>query len=468
MAVSSITGLGSGMDIDKLVSATADAEKAPKQAQIDRLTNQTKTTLTAVGTLKSALETFEASLSSLKATSGSFASLSASSADPKVASVSVGKGAVAGSYKLEVTSLASGSKVASASMSGGSSTTFASGGSLNIAIGNASYDVAVNAGASLTDIRDTINARLSSAAGISANIVNDANGSRLVLSSETTGADTDLYVTGSGDLAALNINVDAAGNHSLTQQSGTGAGYITKASNAAFTLDGLAMSTATNTTTALSGLSIKLEGTGSSTVSVAANTDGLKTSVESFVTAYNTLITVTNALTKVSASDDGSSTNAAALAGDASVRTLLNSVRSALVQPSSDSGGLSILSQLGVSTSRDGTLAIDDDKLSSSLAEHYQDVQAFFSGDKGLIKRLGDVTSVYTGSGGLIQMRENSLETTQTSLTKQQEDLNRRIDTLTTSLYSKYNKMDSLVSQLTATSNSIMTTLNALNKKDDD
>ncbi len=60
MAVSTITGLGSGLDIDSLVTAIADSQKAPKQAQIDRLTTKNETTLSAVGTLKSALETFEA------------------------------------------------------------------------------------------------------------------------------------------------------------------------------------------------------------------------------------------------------------------------------------------------------------------------------------------------------------------------------------------------------------------------
>lgn len=303
---------------------------------------------------------------------------------------------------------------------------------------------------------------------ISANIVTDSNGSRLVLSSETTGEGTDLHVSGTGDLAALDINntFDEDGKRVLSKQSGTDAGYITPSSNASYTLDGLELSSSTNTVTALSGLTIKLTGEGSSTLTVGANTEGLKTSVESFVTAYNTLITVTNALTKVSATDDGSSTEAGAMVGDASVRSLLTSIRSALSDTSGASGNLNVLAQLGVTTNKDGTLAIDDAKLTSSLESNYADVKEFFAGSNGLLSRLGDVTSAYTASGGLLDTREKNIQSTLNDLASQQEALDRRIESVTASLYTKYNNMDTLVAQLQATSESILATLNALNEKD--
>ncbi len=303
---------------------------------------------------------------------------------------------------------------------------------------------------------------------ISANIVTDSNGSRLVLSSETTGEGTDLHVSGTGDLAALDINntFDEDGKRVLSKQSGTDAGYITPSSNASYTLDGLELSSSTNTVTALSGLTIKLTGEGSSTLTVGANTEGLKTSVESFVTAYNTLITVTNALTKVSATDDGSSTEAGAMVGDASVRSLLTSIRSALSDTSGASGNLNVLAQLGVTTNKDGTLAIDDAKLTSSLESNYADVKEFFAGSNGLLSRLGDVTSAYTASGGLLDTREKNIQSTLNDLASQQEALDRRIESVTASLYTKYNNMDMLVAQLQATSESILATLNALNNKD--
>ncbi|CAB5544886.1 flagellar filament capping protein FliD [Stutzerimonas stutzeri] len=462
-----ISGLGTGLDIGGMVTAIADAEKAPKQAQIDRLTTKTETSLSAVGTLTSAVETFEASLTALESSSSSFEGLGVQASADGVASATAGAGAVPGSYEVEVISLASSSKVASASLEGGASTTFDSGGTLTIDVGdNASYEVQVAPGASLTEIRDAINSQLSATAGISANIITDASGARLVLSSEVTGEGTDLYVKGTGDLAALNINVDEDGNHDLTQQSGTGAGSITLASNASYKIDGLELSSSTNTVTALSGLSIKLTAEGTTTLTVAPNTEGLKTSIEAFVSAYNNLITVTNALTRVTTSEDETSTDAGALVGDALVRSLLGSIRNELVQPSTGSGELSVLAQLGVTTNKDGTLSIDDAKLSSALETHYDEVQAFFVGDDGLIPRLKSVTEPYTAPGGLLAGRTESLQKTMTQLSEQQQALDRRIDSLTTSLYTKYNNMDILVAQLQATSESILATLNALNNKD--
>lgn len=471
----SITGLGSGLDIDALVEATVNAEKAPKQGQIDRLTAKTETSLSAVGTLRAAMEAFEASLTALTSNKTSFDGLAAKSSTDTVATVTANSGAVAGSYALSVTNLATASRVATASLSGGSSTTFASGGKLKIDVGdNASYSVNVSAGASLSSIRDSINSQLSSSAGISANIVTDSNGSRLVLSSETTGENTDIFMSGTGDLSALNVNVTSTTDddgvvtiaHNLQKQSGTGAGYITLSGDAKFTLDGLEMTSSTNTTSALSGLSITLTGKGDSTISMSTNTDGIKTSVESFVSAYNTLMTVTNALTKVTVSTDGSTTDAGALVGDATMRTMMNSIRSALVEPSTTSGNLSILAQLGVSTQRDGTLKVDETALTAGLEANYDSVKSFFTGDDGLISRLGDVTSVYTATGGLLETKEDALQGTLDSLDTQQDSLDRRIETLQTSLYSKYNTMDALVAQLNATSSSILETLNALNNKD--
>lgn len=464
MSGTTITGLGTGLDIDGMVTAIADAEKAPKQAQIDRLTTKTETSLSAVGTLTSAVETFEASLTALESSSSSFEGLGVQSSADGVASATAGAGAVPGSYEVEVISLASSSKVASASLEGGASTTFDSGGTLTIDVGdNASYEVQVAPGASLTEIRVAINSQLSATAGISANIITDASGARLVLSSEVTGEGTDLYVKGTGDLAALNINVDEDGNHDLTQQSGTGAGSITLASNASYKIDGLELSSSTNTVTALSGLSIKLTAEGTTTLTVAPNTEGLKTSIEAFVSAYNNLITVTNALTRVTTSEDETSTDAGALVGDALVRSLLGSIRNELVQPSTGSGELSVLAQLGVTTNKDGTLSIDDAKLSSALETHYDEVQAFFVGDDGLIPRLKSVTEPYTAPGGLLAGRTESLQKTMTQLSEQQQALDRRIDSLTTSLYTKYNNMDILVAQLNASSASLLSTLEALN-----
>ena len=140
---------------------------------------------------------------------------------------------------------------------------------------------------------------------------------------------------------------------------------------------------------------------------MAPNTEGLKTSIEAFVSAYNNLITVTNALTRVTTSEDETSTDAGALVGDAPVRSLLGSIRNELVQPSTGSGEL----ERSGATGRDhqqGRYAVDRRcKLSSALETHYDEVQAFFVGDDGLIPRLKSVTEPTRHPEGLAGRTES-------------------------------------------------------------
>ena len=464
MAVSTITGLGSGLNINDLVKALANAEKAPKQTQIDLQKARTDTQLSAVGMLKSAVETFEAALVGLKSSATAFDGYKASSSKTDVAKVTMGAGAVAGSYKLEVTQLATASKVASATQA---STTYATGGKLTVSVGSNDYSVSIDDGASLTDVRNAINDQLSGA-GISANIISDGNGgSRLVLASETTGAGTDISVVGENDLSALNI----VGTDALDGAVPGSAGYITPAADATFKIDGLEMSSKTNTVTNLSGLSIKLEEAGTTTLSVAANADGIAGSVESFVMAYNTLLTVTNGLTKVTQTTDANgnaTTQAGALVADSTLRSIMSQLRSALSNPVEGAGELKVLAQLGVKTNRDGTLALDKDQLKKTVASNPEGIKAFFTGEKGLFNRIGDITSVYAGKDGLLASREKSLTDAKDALATDQTKLDLRIETLTTSLFKKFNAMDSLVARLNATSQSVLATLNALNKKGSD
>src|SRR5690606_5440160 len=105
---------------------------------------------------------------------------------------------------------------------------------------------------------------------------------------------------------------------------------------------------------------------GATNLSVSANTDGIVGSVESFVMAYNTLLTVTNGLTKVTETTDKDgnlTTQAGALVADSTLRSMMSQLRRTLSNPVEGAGNLKSLADLGVSTNRDGTLALDSDKL---------------------------------------------------------------------------------------------------------
>lgn len=461
--IKSSTGLGTGLDITSLVDALVTAQTAGKQEQISSLKTSENARLSAVGSLTSALGDFQIAIGKLNSTT-SFAGLTATSSESSYATATVDSTAVAGTYSLNVKSLATAAKVATDSISSG--TTFGSG-TLTLGKGDSSYSISVSQGASLSNIRDSIN-KQSTTTGVSANLITGSDGkSQLVLSSTTTGASSGMTLSGSSGLEALNIDSSSA-------DSSTRKGSVLIAGNdASYTLDGLSLTSSSNTIeSAVSGVKFSLLKTGETTVTVGTNTDTLKSNIQSFVDGYNALITSINGLTKVStttAEDGSTSTSSAALASDSMTRGLVNKLQSTLFGNSSASGNLQTLSQLGITVTTTGTLSLDSTRLNSGLSANASNVQNFFTSKTGLLNKLDDVVDVYTKSStGLLSQQTSTIKSTLTSLTEQQATLDTRKAKLTDILTAKYNAMDTLVARLNSTSSSVLTTLNALNKSSND
>ena len=453
MASSTITGVGSGFDTVGIVKALVDAEKAPKQSQITAQQKDTTIQLSAVGTVKASLETYRAAIAKLNSVS-SFNGLTASSNDEKISKVTIDDKASSGKYALNVTQLATSSKITSKVFEGGASASVNSSEqdqTLTISQSGDSYDVKIPAGATMQQTRDAINTQLQSK-GISANVLTDANGSRLVIGSQTTGKGTDITVSGDSELA-------------------TGYDAGKPPMNAEYTIDDIAMESSSNKiTSAISGVTLELLDTKASTITVASNTDTLKTSVQSFVTAYNALLTSINTQTKVTATGDAATTTAGALTGDASMRQLVNGLRGELLQNSGTSS-VGNLSQMGISTDqKTGLLTLDDTKWKAAVATPNGaiEIAKVFTGDTGLITRMTKATESYVGSSGLLAARATDLNTKLTTLTTQQADLDRRMESMKSTLTAKYTAMDGLIAKINASSSSIMTTLNSLNNPKSD
>lgn len=454
MASSTITGVGSGFDTQGIVKALVGAEKAPKQTQITNQQKDTTIQLSAVGSVKGALEAYRTAINKLNNLS-SFNGLAATTSEEKNVKVTLGDGAAGGKYVVVVQDLATSSKVTSKVFSGGAtgvanSTDDAQ--TLTITQSGKSYDVSIPGGATLSQVRESINSQLSTQ-GISANVLSDANGARLVIGSTNSGAGTDITLSGTSELAT-----------------GYDAGAAAK--NAKYTIDGIAMESTTNkVTSAISGVTLDLLASDKDkpvTISVDSNSATLKTSVQSFVTAYNALITSINNQTKVTATGDASTTTAGALTGDASMRQLVTSLRSELVN-STGSGAMGSLAQMGITTDqKTGLLSLDDKTWDKAVVKGSANIAKLFTGDKGLITRMNKATDTYVGSTGLLASRVTDLNTKLTDLTTQQADLDRRMDSLQTSLTAKYTAMDTLIAKINASSSSIMTTLNSLNNPKSD
>jgi flagellar hook-associated protein 2 len=461
MAGTTITGVGSGFDTQAIVKSLVDAERAPKQAQINIQSQKATTQLSSIGKIQAALDAFRGALANM-GTDNSFSGLTGTSSDEKVATMTANQGAASGSFSLVVNQLATPSKLSTKSFAGGQSTVVNSGTTpttLTISQSGKNFDLKVPAGATLQQVRDSINSQFGTA-GLSANILTDSNGSRLILTSTNSGVGSDLTMSG---------------------DSGIDTGYtvVTPPQNAKYTIDGIAAESKSNSITdAVSGVSIKLlsvsplttpSDTASTarnalTISVSTSTTALKSGVKGFVDTYNALLKAMNAETKVTKDAAGNSV-AATLTGDSTMRTLQAAIRNEF-NALSGNGTLKSLAQFGVTTDQDtGALSIDAKQWDKAVLTNAADINSIFSGKNGLLARLTAATDGYAkASTGILATRSASLSDSLKDLNKQQVALDDRLTTMQDALTRKYTAMDTLVAQLRQQSNSILGTLNAISK----
>ncbi|WP_312842941.1 flagellar filament capping protein FliD [Stutzerimonas nitrititolerans] len=452
-----ITGIGSGMDIDAMVGALVAAEKAPKEAQLNRLETATTTKISALGTLRTALSSFQTALKGLNDIK-LFENRSAKSSNTDLLTATASKTAQSGTYSVKVEQLATGSKTATKALEGDFTTSAA--GTLTVKVGSGEdINVEIEEGASLTQVKDALNAALKDS-GVSANLLTDPSTgkTRLVMSSSNTGEGKDVSISTSTGLEAFEIDTES----DATAETG---GVLERAQNAKFTIDGLALESATNKVEgAIPDVTLDLVAADkdkSITVTVAQDQEGVTANIKKFVDAYNNLIKTTNSLTKVTKVGEDGTPLTGGLVGDSSVRSILSGIQNELIS-AGGSDGVRLLSDLGITTQKDGTLGIDDKKLKTALENNFDAVGSFFTGDTGLMSRLNNRVDGFNQTGGILAQRVSGLETTTADIKAQREKLELRIESMTARLYSQFNAMDTMVAQLSNTSSWLETTLSSL------
>lgn len=384
----SSAGVGSGLDVNSIVSQLMAIEQQPLKA-LDTKQAVYQAQLSAYGQLQGALSSFQSAMQGLS-NAYQFNGVSATSSDSTVASASASATAIAGSYAINVTTLAQAQQLASSALA--STTTTVGTGTLTFQFGtwngssfsaNAStpsktvtIDSAHN---TLGGIRDAVNA---ANVGVTATIVNDGSGYRLVFASNNTGAANSLKITVSND--GDSNNTDAAGLSQLAYDpaavagSGKNLSQTLAAQDATFTVNGINITKPSNTISdVIQGVSLTLlKQSASTTITVAQNSSAVQNNVQNFVKAYNTLSKSIGDLTAY----DPSTGKAAILQGDYSTLSILNQVRSLLNRPITGlSGAYTSLSQVGVSFQTDGTLALDSSKLQSALSSNFSAVAGLFA-----------------------------------------------------------------------------------------
>lgn len=387
MALSS-AGIGSGLDVSGIVSQLMALEQRPLTLLGTREAKY-QAQLSAYGSLKGALSTFQSAVASL-ATPAKFSAVKASIAEATVATVTATSSAAPATYSLEVQTLAQAQKLKSGTYA--ATTTAIGTGKLTISFGTYSADtftlnpdkatkeITIAAGQnSLAGIRDAINA---ANAGVTAGIVNDGTGYRLTISSKDTGVANALRIAVTDDDTT---NTDMSGLSQLAFDARTVSGVMNltqtaAAMNATVVIDGITITKASNTITdAIEGVTLNLLKTNpaaATTMTIARDTAGVQTAVQSFVKAYNDLNKTITDLSKYDAVNKQAST----LTGEPTVRTVQTQLRATFnTALSTAGGGLTTLSDIGITFQTDGTLKLDATKLTTALNDPTKDVSTLFA-----------------------------------------------------------------------------------------
>lgn len=391
MAISSL-GLGSGLDLGGLISSLVATERDPVLSRLEVKEANYTTELSAYGALKGAMSTFQTAVTTLNSASF-FQGRTATTTDKEVFTASADSSATAGVYSLDITQVARAQTLISESFTnttdavGTGKITFRfgtyTGGNFtpnpDQEIGTVSIAATDN---SLEGIRNAVN---EANIGVSASIINDGNGNRLVFTGDDTGAANSLEITVDDD--DLN-NTDTSGLSKLAYDptAGVGSGKnLTEpssgaAQNAELTINGIAITSASNTVKeAVQGVTLNLlKDTGGSTetLNVTKNSGTVKKNVDSFIEAYNTMIETIEAV----AGYDQKTQTGAILLGDSAVRSIRSQVRTMLNSPIDNlSGPFSTLVDIGVTTDSSGKLEVDSTKLQSAIDNNFDDIASLFA-----------------------------------------------------------------------------------------
>ena len=185
------SGIGSGLDISGLVSQLVQAERAPQENRLNTNEIRAQSRLSALGTLKGSLSSFQSALDKLQ-DAATFQKRTITTSNKDLFRVSADSEAAVGSYSIQAEALGSRHKLASAAYA--SDETSVGTGSLTMTVNGESFSVAVTAGQdSMTAIRDAIN-NAEDNVGVNAAIIRDEDGSHLVFTAVETGADNAITV----------------------------------------------------------------------------------------------------------------------------------------------------------------------------------------------------------------------------------------------------------------------------------
>ncbi len=410
-------GAGSGIDIESILSQLNQLNQQPVNA-LNQKRADLDVELSAYGTVKGALSGLSTAAKSL-GTNSDFGAFQATSSDEDVFTAVSNGGDVAENLDIEVLSLATNHRMASASYA--SSEAAIEQGAYSFTSGDETFNVDIDSSnATLEGLRDAINASIGNST-VSASIINVDGGSRMVLTSQNSGSE---------------------GAISVSNPPGADFDEITPATDASLIIHGFTVTSSSNKVTdAIDGVTLNLKSVGEAKLTTERDTTSLRESLDEFVSKYNSM---TQTLSNVGSSQ---------LQGDQLPRGVDTRMREIFFnQIELDNGDKASPLELGFSFDRNGTLSIDETKFNAALDNGVNRYVEFFSSTNGIASTFTDLVDEYTKAGGIIDSREDGVDTRRNSIDDQIDRLEYRLDKASDRLRKQFTAMDLVVTNLQSTS----------------
>lgn len=474
MAVVTNAGTGSGNDFESIISAMVSSRKQLLNKRVTVKKAETEIEQDGVKKLTSALKSFKTTIDNSKGIDvlNTHKITTSQSSSYTAFSITAKSDCSNTSFGVTVNQLAKAESVSTKIAKEENGQEFKnsfSAGTMTIGVGDKSFSIDISEGDSLELIRRRINTSADNTYGVSCNVIKTSEGYAFSLVAGETGQDSqNLSISISNtsnsedhdDLNRLAFNhSDTANldeNNKFTSEGNTWT--YASGQDAIITVDGNKLTSKTNEfkdqiagveivakqeseTETINGVS----GPKSYQVDITSDTDAAANKIQSFINAYNSLISTFNTLTARNTYTDGTNNyDGGDLAGDAQVKGLQNSLVSKITRGDVEVSGMNYFT-CGLEYNKDGTLSLNKDKFSKALEENFTAVQKLFTDSDGLIDKVSDEVYEYTKFGGLLSERETQLKSQMDYWTQKETSNNELLEKYEASLRTKYGNLDSLM-----------------------
>jgi flagellar hook-associated protein 2 len=422
----------SSLDPQTMATQMATYDIMTTQSSLSRQSSTLSAQQSALTKLKSALTDFRTAITGLNKSNNGMLQTTATMNQEGIASITTNSAARKGNYNIDVKQLASAQQIGFNDLTDDMVKNAT--GEMTITLGDGddatSFTVNMDEANTLGELTAQINGSDDNT-GVTASLVRTDGNVMMMLSSDETGAKNTLSLSGAG--------ADVLGTGTV----------ISEAQDARIGMGDLEFTNSTNKLEGIvEGVTINLTGTTEVgkplVINIGTDEEETKNQAQEFVDAYNTLQTTLDSLTTTGS--DGSGRGA--LAGDASMTTLENTINSVMRQSYGDHQ----LNEFGITAARDGTLEIDNEKLEAQLNKDPESFTEFFNGNDGMLKAVDKSLDRYLNTtNGLLKGKQETLDRQQTDIDTKTEMMNTRYDNAYSRYLTQFTQLQSTMQQINNT-----------------